>query len=437
LQSEVRDQGPLRKELLIRVEAEEVAHFIDELVGSYRQRYTLPGFRPGRAPDGLVKSRFQDEIEAAVHSELVPRSIEKALAEKRIHTAAPGDVVDLRYQPGEALTFTFRVEVWPDLEIKPYEGLRVERLVGEVTEEQVDRFLADLRLQVAEERRVERAAETGDVVAAEIETIDAHGQRVRGTKKDKVTLVAGAETLLPEFREAAQGVAAGETREFSVTYPADYHAEDLRGQLRRYRLRVQEIREKKLPPLDDEFVQKVAPGSDLEALRARVRLRLESEARMAARERLEEALVDRLIRENPFDLPDVVVRAPLERVRRRMAEEGREVSEDDLQRLYRPQIERLRRRDFLLGKAAEREGIQVSEQDVEEEIGSMARRERRTVEEVRRDIGEIERFRDFLFERRVFEALLAKVTVHDVRAPLAAPVGAAAGDSQGDSAKHE
>jgi trigger factor len=421
----VRDTSPLQKEISIRVEAAEVGRFIDDLVATYRKSVAFHGFRKGKAPDGVVRTRFQDEIEAAVHNELVPRSIEQALAEKQIHPAGPGDVSDLRYRAGDALCFTFRVDVWPDLELKSYEAMMIEQVVAEIAETQVDQYLAALQEQAAEAVPVDRVAQPGDIVDAEIETVDLHGRRIKGTKKEKVTLEVDSPGLLREFREAAQEATAGDVREFEVHYADDYQTEQLRGQTRRYRMRVAQIREKKIPPLDDQFAERVSPGSDLEGLRARARLRLESEARMAARERLEEALVDRLIQENPFELPESVVATSLERLRKRFVEEGRRMEPAEFERSYRPPVERARRRDFILGKVAKREGIGVDEKEVEEEITRMARRERRSVEEVREDLGDLERLRDFLFERKIFDALLKKVEIREVRVPGG---GAAKGD---------
>lgn len=431
MQAEVRETGALQRELDIRVEAEDIARFIDNLISAYRRRYEFRGFRPGKAPDAVVRSRFQDEIEGAIHGELVPRSIEQALAEHKIHPVAPGDVRDLRYRSGEALTFTFRVDIWPQITLAPYDGVEVTQVIEEVAEEDVDRYLEMLRDQAAEEVLLDRPAQAGDLVDARISTIDAAGKRVGGTKKEKVRLEVDSEGLLPEFREAVAGIAPGETRELTVSYPEEYHAEELRGQKRHYRMRAVEIREKKLPPLDDQFAEKVAPGSDLEGLRGRVRLRLESEARMAARQRLDETIVERLIADNPFDLPEVVMTAPLERIRKRSEEEGREISAADLEQIYRPQIERLRRRDFLLGKVAEREEIVVGEAQVEEEIARMARQQRKSVEDVRRELGDLDRFRDFLFERLVFDALLKKLTVREVRRPATPASAAPASPEQG------
>ncbi|MBD3237235.1 MAG: trigger factor [Candidatus Eisenbacteria bacterium] len=417
MQTEMRETAPLERELEIRVPADEVARFVDSLISAYRRRYEFRGFRPGKAPDAVVRARFREEIEGAIAAELVPRSIEQALAEHTIHPAAPGDVRDLHHARGEDLTFTFRVDIWPRIELAPYEGVEVTQVVEEVSEAQVDRMLEMIRDRAAVEEVVERPAAPGDLVDAEVTTIDASGEPVAGGGSERVRLEVDSDGLLPEFRTAVAGIAPGETRELEVTYPDDYHAEELQGQKRRYRMRAVEIREKKRPPLDDNLAGKVAPGADLAELRRRVRQRLEAEARSSARGRLEETIVERLIADNPFDLPEVVVRRPLERLRKRFEEDGRQIGEAELERAYRPQIERLRRRDFLLGKVAEREGIVVGEAEVEEEVARLARSERKSVDAVRRELGEMDRFRDFLFERRVFDALIEKLRVREVQRP--------------------
>jgi len=422
---DARDAGPLLKELEIHLDAEEVGRFIDELIAAYRRRHAFPGFRPGKVSDQVVRSRFHEDIERALFTELVPQSIERAVAEQKLRPAAPGEISAVRYHAGEPLVFTVKFPVWPDLDLRPYEEIEVEQVVEGVSPEQVDAFLGQLRDRAAETFAVEREARERDLLEAELETIDAQGVRVKGTKREKVTLEVGNPNLLPEFREAAAGIATGQSRDFSVKYPEDFAQENLRGETRRYRLRALEIRERKLLPLDDAFAKKLDPHLDLEGLRARIRLRLESERRFAAREAAEERVVEALIAANPFDLPAQAVEGPLNRLIERIQKENPSAKREEVEGAYRQQIERLQRRDFLLARVAEREGIGVTPADVEEEVARIAQEERRTAEEVRRDLGDLERYRQFLFERKVFEALLGKVKVREIRIPARAPAGAA------------
>ena len=416
MQAEVREAGHLRRELAVELDAQEVNRFIDGMIGAFRRRYTLPGFRPGKAPDAVIQARFQDEIERAVLSELVPDAIRRAFEEHAVHPASPPQVSQLRYRPREPLTFTVRVDVWPTVALKDYAGLKVEQVVEEVTESEVDRFLATMQERVAETVPVERESQAGDLVEAEIETIDAQGRPVAGTEKETIVMEAGGANLLPEFRAVSVGLAAGKPRELEVRYPEAFNDEALRGELRHYRLTPKRIQEKKPPPLDDQFAKRFDPNLDLDGLRARVRLRLESERRLQARERLEETVVERLIAENPFELPATAVEGALARIKERLREEDRPLPSDaEIESAYRPRIERFQRRDFLLEKVAEREGVAVTAEDVEAEVARMAREEKRSVEDVRKDLGDPERFRQFLFERRVFDALLPKLEVREVK----------------------
>lgn len=414
---EVRETAPLHKALDIRLEPEEVNRFMDELIDAFRRRQSFPGFRPGKAPDQVVRRRFEDDIERAVFTELIPRSIDRAVAEQGLRPVEAGEVSSVRFRPGEPLEFTVTFPIWPDIQLAPYEEIEIEQVVEGASAEEVEEFLNRIRERSAETSVVEREAQDGDLMQAELETVDAEGQRVRGTKKETVTLEVGSPNLLAEFRDAAAGLSAGQAREFSVHYPDDFPQESLRGETRRYRMKATEIREKKLPPLDDSFARSLDPQMDLESLRTRIRLRLESEHRFAAREQVEEKLVDALIEANPFDLPKEAVEKPLERMLERTMKENPSVSREDLEQVYRPRVERLRRRDLLLGKVAEREGIEVTPADVEGEIARIAMEERRTVEEVRKDLGDIERYRQFLFERKVFEALTGKAKIREIQVP--------------------
>lgn len=423
MRAEVRETAPLERALDIRLDEAEVRSFIDQMVDAFRRRHTLPGFRPGKAPPEVILSRFHQDIDQAVVSELVPDSIQKAMAEHGIRPAAPGRISDLSYEPKKPLTFTVTIEIWPAFELKDYEGMEVDQLIEEVDESDVDKQIDWIRDQMAQVSPVERAAEAGDLVDAELESVDEQGTPLPGTQKETTRLEAGAQNLLPEFREASLGISQGETRDLAVTYPEDFNNDDLKGQTRRYRLTANQIAEKKLPAVDDEFAQRLEPSLDVAGLRAKVRLRLESERRLASQERLEQSIVDRLLRENSFDIPDGSVRTALDRLGERLKDEGREADPQELEKVYRPHIERAHRRDLILAKVGEREEISVGSREVEDEVKRIAQQEKRQVEEVKKDIGDLNRFRDFLFERRVLEALRGKIRIREVNVPSAVKAG--------------
>lgn len=431
MKAEVRETGALQRDVEIHLEANEIKQFIDQMISAYRRRYAFPGFRPGKVPVEVVMRRFQEDIQEAIYRELVPRKIEEALIENNIHPAGPGKLSKLRYEPNEPMTFTVQIEIWPEIELKPYDELEVEQLIDQVSDEEITKHLGWMQERMATVTPVERPAGQGDVVMAELETLGDDGAPAPGSEKEGVQIEVGGTGLLPEFADAVLGAAAGDVKEIPVTYPPDFSNADLAGEQRTYRMTVNQVGIKELPELNDAFAQQIQASLDLKGLQGQIRLRLESEKRMAARERLEQQIVDRLIRENPFDLPGSSIEAAIDRLAQKHQEEGQEADREQLAQVYRPHIERAHRRELILAKVAEREGIQMTQQEVEAEIAKIAREEKRKPEAVKKDLGDLRRFRDFLFERKVFEALTNKVKIREVMVP------SRAADSKGQEGLEE
>ena len=417
MKAEVRETGALQREVEIHLEANEIKQFIDQMIDAYRRRYSFPGFRPGKVPVEVVMRKFQEDIQETIYRELVPRKIEEALLENKIQPAGPGKMSRLRYEPNEPMTFTVEVEVWPEVELKPYDDLEVEQLVDQVTDEDIAKQIEWIRERMATVNPVERAAAEGDILMAELETLGDDGQPTPGSEKEGVQIEVGGSGLLPEFAEAVKGAEAGEIKEIPVAYPADFSNRELAGEQRTYRMTINQVGVKELPELNDDFAKQIQASLDLKGLEGQIRLRLESEKRLASRERLEQQIVDRLSRDNPFDLPNSSVTAALDRLAQKHQEDGQEVDREELAKVYRPHIERAHRRELILAKVAEREGIDVTQQEVEAEIARMSKDENRKPEDVKKDLGDLRRLRDFLFERKVFEALTNRVKIREVMVP--------------------
>ncbi len=417
MKSEVRETGPLKRELEVILEVEEVRSFIDAMVNSFRSRYNFPGFRPGKAPAKHVLSKFHEEIDKSVVEELVPDSIRRAMMENKIHPAGPGELISLKYEPDQPLVIQVAVEIWPEFDLAKYDDMEVEQAIEETESSEIDKQINWMQDRLATYNPVERAAAKGDILEIELLMIDEKGEALTDAKSEPASIEVGAQNLLREFDEAALGAEKGAEKTIEVKYPEDFSNEELRGQTRYYRMDVKSIQEKVLPPVDDELAKKIDPSLDLDGLKAKINLRLESEKRMASRQRLEQTIVDRLLHENPFDLPKSTVDLALKRLGEKAKEEEKEISPEELDTTYRPHVERAHRRELILSKVGEREGVSVTQKDIDEEIAKMAENENRSTDEVMKDIGEMDRFRDFLFERRVFEVLIGKLKISEVKIP--------------------
>lgn len=416
IEVDVKDTGELEKTLHVTVPAEQVDREYTRIVGELRQKVKIPGFRPGKAPPNVIEGRFRDDLRSELIQSLLPRALQEAVNEAGISPVGDPAIHDLDVERGKAMRFRAVLEVWPTVDVTGYEDLEIEQEIEPVTQEGVEEALQGLRRGRAEEIPADRPSVEGDVVEGELLPVDVHGNRLSKLESRTVVLEAGSENLLPEFREASIGIAPGGERVLEVQYPEDYGQEELRGQKRRYRLQVREIREKKLPPLDDEFARGVDPETDLEGLRGRIRERLVAEADARARRDAAEKTVDRLIQENPFPLPQGLVQRGLGSIARRMEEEGKaEKDPQELERQFRPLVERIQRRQIILGAVAEKEGLTVTDEDLQERIEAMAKdgglhpaRLRAAIEKR----GDLERLKEDMQEQKTLDFLLQKAKVH-------------------------
>ncbi len=423
MKTTLEEVGPWRKAIAITLEPAEVEREMDQMVARYRTRAVVPGFRKGKVPDQIVRTQYRDTLESDLLNHLLPEATEKAIAEHNLQVAAPPRIQDLRFRAGEPLSFVAVVDIWPVIEVKDHKGIELDETVTEVDDAMVDDFLASLRERAAEVSPVLRPSQPGDLVEASVVAVDLHGQRLPRSKRQVVRMEADGATLLPEFRAISVGLEAGAERVVRIDYPADFGDQELAGRTRHYRLHVKQILEKKLPELDDAFAGRIDGLPSLEALRAKIRLRLEAEERLRGRQRTEEALVDRLIERHPFDVPEGIVDRSLDRALQKAREENPEIDEAEFRRAYGPLVIRLRKREILLDSVARQESISISEEDLDAELtksapaGVSPQAIRRRLEKE----GDLDRVRDDLRERRILDFLLDHATVNRVHQPRPRP----------------
>ncbi len=421
MKSTLEDVGPWRKSLTITVEADEVERVMDRAIARYQRKAALPGFRPGKVPSDLVAANFRGNLESDVLNEILPRATDEAVREHGLQLASSPSIRDLRFRPGEPLTFTAVVEIWPRIEVKGLDSIEVDEVLQEVGDDTVEEFLQGLRERSAEFLPQARPSEAGDIVNMTVQAVDLNGNRLPRAKKQTVRMEAGGANLLPEFREVSLGLQAGDTRVIHVNYPDDFQDRELAGKQRHYKLHVAEILEKKLPDLDDDFAGSIDGTESLEALRSRIRLRLEAEERLRARRRTEETAVDRLIELNPVDLPPEMVERSLDRALERAREQNPGVDEAEFRTAYTPLVERLRRREILLDSLSVQERLELSEEELNEELRSLAQPGVEP-EAIRRKLEKEEKLDQVMhdiWERKVLNHLLKRATVNRVKEPAA------------------
>jgi len=407
----VRATGPWQHTLDIEVPVEEVERRLDEVARAIQRRASLPGFRPGRVPLDLVRQHFADRVEQEFLEAFVPRVTGEAVDQARLDPVIPPAIRHLRFTPGQPMSFEVLVDVRPEVEAKDYRGISVRREVHPVDEAAVERVLGGLREDAAIFVDLDRPAERGDVVLADSVRLDAAGRRLTNTRAKGLRLQLGAPDLLPGLEAGLLGAEAGQERSVEVDYPADYRVPELAGTRARYLVRVRKIQEKKLRAMDDNLAREVFQLDSLEELRSRVRLNLEGEERVRIQREIERGISEELVRRNGFELPERLVQFMLDRVIRESLGDRTvpEALREELDRRYRPDVERSLRREVLLGAVARQEKLDVSEEEVAAEIDRMAQSEPRQAARVRARYQGAERraaLRESLLERKAMEWLI-------------------------------
>jgi trigger factor len=418
VKTNVVEKGQWARELEVEVSADRIESELTRAYQKYQKRMEIPGFRKGRAPLQLIKSRYGDSIRGEVITDLLPTLVQEAAKEVGIVPAAPPRIAKLEHEPGQQLTFTAHLDVWPEIEVEGYEGLEAARLTHEVTDEEIDGQLRSLQERQATETAVERPLRQGDVLIADLQRIDEGGLPIIGEKFDERRFLIGqSEAPSPEFEEALVGISAGETRDVGFAYRADLPNEKLAGTRDRFRVTAREVRERSLPALDDEFAKDLGDRfQSLDELRQHLAGQLRQQWEYMSTQRLRSDLVEQLIRRHPFELPESIVDHFVrslheERDHRHGSRHDHEHDEEpEAKEEERRLAERQLRRHLLLEGVRKRAGIEVTDAEFEEHLARRAEEVGVSLENLKRS-DRLDTLRRELTEERVFALLRERASL--------------------------
>jgi len=376
--------------LEITVPVAEVEQETQRVVAEIQKKVKLPGFRPGKAPVGLVKQRFAGDIRQDVLEKLVPRFFRQKVEKDNLQVVGTPDITDVHFHSGEPLTFKAEFEVAPSIELKEYRGLVVNYTEPEVTDSDVDRRLEEIRDQKAEYVNEEpRPLADGDYAVVSLESLAGVAEKV---SQDELMLKIGDESTLSAFTENLRGAAPEESREFDVTYPEDYERKTLAGRTVRFRATVKAVRRKELPELNDEFAKDLGDYQNLDELKNAVRTAILREREHKAQEDAKHQLLDKLVDMHDFPVPqayiDRQVGINVENQLRTLAAQGIDPRSIklDWQKVRESQKDRAGRdvkASLLLDRIADREAIGATQEEVDREVQRVARQQREAVAMVR------------------------------------------------------
>ncbi len=418
--SSTETSSSTRREIQVEIPVEEVNRETDSLIQKYQKLARIPGFRRGHVPASVIRQRFSEDLKSDVVEALVPRHFRKEADKQGLIPVSQPQVTDLHLKDNEPLRFKATFEVMPEIKVEGYKELRAEKPEVLVTDEEVEQRLTGLREQHATYASVEgRALADGDYAQV---SLDGQPKDKAGDTKpvhmDEIMVEIAGKNTMPEFTENLRGASAGDGRTFDVVYAQDAAEQRLAGKTFTYTVKVQSIKQKSLPELDDQFATQLGEFKTLEEVRKRIREGMEAERKHAAEHEAKDKLVAELVKRSEFEVPEALVERQidvrLERGLRALAAQGmkpEDIKKMDLNRLrvgQREQALQEVKASLLLDKIAEEEKIEVGDEEINAEIEALATQSKQTPEAIRARLtrdGALDRIRNRIRSEKTLDFL--------------------------------
>ena len=413
-------QDSVKREISVEIPAAEVARETEIIVQKYQKVARLPGFRSGHVPASIIKQRFKEDLKSDVVEALVPRYFRQEAEKLGMVPVSQPRVTDLHIHDGEPLRFKASFEIMPEIKVEGYKELRAEHPQIEVKDEEVEEALSSVREQHATFTAIE-GSPLGDGDFAQA-SMDGRPKEDDGTAKpvhmDEVMIEIGGKNTVPQFTENLRGANAGDERQFEVVYPEDTNDKRLAGKTFVYTVKVQAVKQKNLPELNDEFAKQLGEFTSLDQVRKQIRDNMEAERKQTAEREAKDKLVAELVKRNDFEVPESLIDRQidlrLERGLRALAAQGmkmEDMKKMDLPRLRAGQHDQAVqdvKSSLLLERVAELEGISVSEDELNHELEALAAQTKQTSEAVRARLtqdGGLDRIRNRIRSEKTLEFL--------------------------------
>lgn len=377
--------------------------FENAQIKAYQQnknKFQIDGFRKGKAPRSIIEKRYGEGIffEDAIDL-LFSEHYAKALAELELEVIDSPAAEFSKIAKGEGFTATITVPCYPVVEVKDYKGVEIEKVEQEVKDEDVDKDIEALQKRNARVASVEREAKEGDTVVLDYAGFVGEEQFEGGTA-ERQELKLGSGMFIPGFEEQLVGAKPGDKKDVNVTFPEEYHAENLAGKEAVFHCTVHEVKEEQLPEIDDEFVKDVSEYDTLEELKKATRERLEKYAKAGAETKMQDAALVKVVEANEVEVPVVMIEDEMSRMMQELDQQLRyqglnlgqymEFTGKDMAAFrdeIKPDAERQVKTRIILNSIVDAEKIEVSDEEMEEEISVMAEQYQTTADKIKEMIG--------------------------------------------------
>ena len=374
-----------KAKIVVAIEKAEFEDALNKAYAKCRKDIMLPGFRKGKAPRKMVESMYGATVfyEDAVN-EIFPEIYTKAVTEQQIKAVGAPSVTDMDTPAEGGVVLTVETELYPEVTLGQYKGIEVPKMEVKIEDAEVDAELSRMAERNARIETVDRPAQNGDVVVLDFEGFD-NGVPFQGGKAEDYSLTLGSGSFIPGFEDALVGAVAGEERDVNVTFPEDYSAKELAGKPAVFKCKVHEVKESIKPELDDEFAKDVSEFDTLDALKDDIRTRF-TKSRTEQNDRAFESAAVQMAAANmtcniPACMIDEQVDHQIEQFAYQLQSQGMKMEDyvkmvggdlSSLRASMRPMAEQTVRSDILLSEIAHAENLEVTDEEVEEELKKLA-----------------------------------------------------------------
>jgi trigger factor len=390
----VEEISSIKKKVNVEIPGDRVTREVDSFYGVLKRKTRIKGFRPGKAPRSILERHFKDYVKAEVIQKLVQDTYPAALSEAELHPVSDPVIDPGELESGKPFQYSAVVETKPEIKLGGYLGLKIEGKKETAKDEEVEERLKTLQNLHAQLKTVTegRPIQTGDYAIIDYEA-RLEGKPLEEAKGIDSTVEVGSGRFIPAVEEKLIGLKPEEEREIEVSFPEDYGYKKWAGKAISFHVRIKEIKEKVLPPPDDEFAKDLGDYSSMGEFKAKLKEEIEKEKELIFARQLKDQIVDQLLQGTPFDLPESLVeeqtKALVSDTKARLASQGvgldhLGVTDEKLKEDYQETAKKQVRTFLILEKIADQEGITVTDEEVENRLREISERIRQKFDAVKR-----------------------------------------------------
>jgi trigger factor len=430
MQVSVESGQGLEKRMLVDLPAEQVTEAVEKKLQSYARNVRMDGFRPGKVPMKVVRQRYGEQAKQEAYGDLIQLTFYEAANQQGLKLAGQPQIEMRDEHADGSFGYTATFEVMPEVAVTGLGDMQVSKPVSEVTEEDVDMMIDNLRKQRTDWQEVDRAAQDGDTANVDF-TGYMDGEAFPGGNANDVPVILGSDSMIPGFEEALVGAKAGDERKFDVTFPEDYRAEHLAGKPATFEAKVLKVSEPVVPELDEEFVKSFGvEDGNVDTLRAEIRGNMERELKQKLVSLTKERVMDALLAVNPVEVPKAMVDEEAERIKAQtqseMANAGQSSNLDLPLDMFTEQAKRRVILGLLLGSVMREQNLELDQDRVNatiEEFAASYENPAELVEWYAKNPQQRRQVENLVLEEQVVDWLLSQANVTEEPMSFAGVVG--------------